>query len=78
MFEQVLAMDDYNIFVRIMARKNIELQEQALAMLMQKQGVLPHSLRDAKDDPVPPSQDQLYGPQNEEDILKAVLEWVRF
>ncbi|XP_078316202.1 uncharacterized protein LOC111130096 isoform X2 [Crassostrea virginica] len=77
LFEQFFAAEDYGIFVRLMVQKNIELQQQALAMIMQMQGGLPESLKDEKEErappPPPPKPDQ-YGAQNEDEILKAVLE----
>ena len=77
LFEQFFAAEDYGIFVRLMVQKNIELQQQALAMIMQMQGGLPESLKDGKEErappPPPPKPDQ-YGAQNEDEILKAVLE----
>ncbi|GFR66891.1 cilia- and flagella-associated protein 36-like [Elysia marginata] len=45
LFEQVLATEDYAIFVRIMAQKNLELQQQALMLISQMMGgSLPESL----------------------------------
>ncbi|GFN82346.1 hypothetical protein PoB_000885200 [Plakobranchus ocellatus] len=45
LFEQVLATVDYPIFVRIMAQKNLELQQQALMLISQMMGgSLPGSL----------------------------------
>jgi hypothetical protein len=80
LFEQFFAAEDYQIFVRLMVQKNIELQQQALAMIMQVQGGLPDSLRDGKQDSRPPPPQapgpsgEQYGAQNEEEILRAVLE----
>ncbi|XP_061173239.1 cilia- and flagella-associated protein 36-like [Saccostrea echinata] len=79
LFEQFFAAEDYGIFVRLMIQKNIELQQQALAMIMQMQGALPDSLSEgapkapSSSSPPAPSNEQ-YGAQNEEEILKAVLE----
>lgn len=63
-----------------MVQKNIELQQQALAMIMQMQGALPESLKDGKSEPTSPppaatpAPKEQYGAQNEDEILKAVLE----
>lgn len=79
LFEQFFAAEDYGIFVRLMVQKNIELQQQALAMIMQMQGALPESLKDGKSEPTSPppaapTPKEQYGAQNEDAILKAVLE----
>lgn len=80
LFEQFFAAEDYGIFVRLMVQKNIELQQQALAMIMQMQGALPESLKDGKSEPTSPppaaapAPKEQYGAQNEDEILKAVLE----
>lgn len=79
LFEQFFAAEDYGIFVRLMIQKNIELQQQALAMIMQMQGALPESLKDGKSEPTSPppaapAPKEQYGAQNEDAILKAVLE----
>ncbi|XP_062584327.1 cilia- and flagella-associated protein 36-like [Saccostrea cucullata] len=78
LFEQFFAAEDYTIFVRLMVQKNIELQQQALAMIMQMQGALPESLSEGTSKPstsAPPApSNEQYGAQNEEEILKAVLE----
>ncbi|XP_005098604.1 cilia- and flagella-associated protein 36 [Aplysia californica] len=45
LFEQVLATEDFPVFVRIMAQKNLELQQQALMLISQMMdGSLPESL----------------------------------
>jgi hypothetical protein len=41
----VLAMDDFNMFVRIMTLKNIELQEQVLRMMAKTTGSIPESFQ---------------------------------
>jgi hypothetical protein len=41
----VLAMDDFNMFVRIMTLKNIELQEQVLRMMAKTTGSIPASFQ---------------------------------
>ncbi|PAA54445.1 hypothetical protein BOX15_Mlig023550g2 [Macrostomum lignano] len=57
--EQVLAMESYPLFVRMMQRCNIELQEQALLLILQRQGVQ-----------TPAGQPNL---QSEDEILAMVL-----
>lgn len=44
MFEQVLAANDFNIFYTAMARHNILVQEQVIAMLLATTGIVPLSL----------------------------------
>uniref|UniRef100_A0A1I8JJ25 Cilia- and flagella-associated protein 36 n=1 Tax=Macrostomum lignano TaxID=282301 RepID=A0A1I8JJ25_9PLAT len=57
--EQVLAIESYPLFVRMMQRCNIELQEQALLLILQRQGVQ-----------TPAGQPNL---QSEDEILAMVL-----
>ncbi|CAL1528405.1 unnamed protein product [Lymnaea stagnalis] len=73
LFEQVLATVDYRIFVRIMAQKNLELQQQALLLISQMLGgSLPESLlKDAPGD-VQWSKSQHHS-KDEDQILLAVL-----
>lgn len=73
LFEQVLATVDYRIFVRIMAQKNLELQQQALLLISQMLGgSLPESLlKDAPAD-VQWSKSQHHS-KDEDQILLAVL-----
>ena len=77
LFEQFFAAEDYGIFVRLMVQKNIELQQQALAMIMQMQGGLPESLKDEKEERAPPQHPpksyQKSG-QNEDENVKPFLE----
>ncbi|XP_053378212.1 cilia- and flagella-associated protein 36-like [Mercenaria mercenaria] len=71
LFELVLAMDDYQVFVRMMTTKNIELQQQALMLIMKTTGALPDSLSDSQ------SQSQSPPPaprESEDEIMKRVLE----
>ncbi|XP_035703273.1 cilia- and flagella-associated protein 36 isoform X2 [Folsomia candida] len=49
--EQLQAAEDFNIFRRIMTRKNIDLQLQSLELLVSKYGVLSPSLRSEGYDP---------------------------
>jgi hypothetical protein len=44
LFEQVLATTDFKIFYALMAKRNIMIQEQVLAMILSANGVLPFSL----------------------------------
>ncbi|KAI8787867.1 cilia- and flagella-associated protein 36-like [Biomphalaria glabrata] len=63
--EQVLATVDYPIFVRIMAQKNLELQQQALMLISQMLGgSLPDSLRE---------EDSHQHSQDDDEVLIAVL-----
>ncbi|KAL3874662.1 hypothetical protein ACJMK2_037644 [Sinanodonta woodiana] len=78
LFEQVLAMDDYVIFVHLMTQKNIELQQQALLLMLKITGSLPDSLRDANTLETPsPSPSQTKSQPREDDdeeIMRKVLE----
>ncbi|KAK3780668.1 hypothetical protein RRG08_028116 [Elysia crispata] len=79
LFEQVLATEDYAIFVRIMAQKNLELQQQALMLISQMMGgSLPESLvkdlersgaRDSKAGQLAQQQNS----KEEDQVLMAVL-----
>ena len=73
LFEQVLAMDDFPIFVHLMINKNLELQKQALMLITMVHGQLPSSLQEGGAKPVAVLQ---MSQQDEEEVLKAVLEWV--
>ena len=44
LFEQVLAATDFNVFSASMAKRNILIQEQVLAMILASTGALPTSL----------------------------------
>ncbi|CAG5130675.1 unnamed protein product [Candidula unifasciata] len=71
LLEQVLATEDYPVFVQIMAQKNLELQHQALLLISQMMGgVLPESL--IKEVSVKAGTGQ-HGPRDEEKVLMAVL-----
>ncbi|WAR23670.1 CFA36-like protein [Mya arenaria] len=71
LFELVLAMEDYAIFVTMMTQKNIELQQQALMLILKQQGALPDSLMEGSVTTPPPAP----RPQdNEEEIMRKVLE----
>ena len=66
-------MDDFPCFVHLMINKNLELQKQALMLITMVHGQLPNSLQEGgpAQQPAPvPSQ------QDEDEVLKAVLEWV--
>nr|KAG5712787.1 hypothetical protein BaRGS_007384 [Batillaria attramentaria] len=71
LFEQVLAMDEFPIFLHLMINRNLELQKQALMLITMMHGGLPSSLQEGGDSPAAgpvPSQ------QEEDEVLKAVLE----
>lgn len=71
LFELVLAMEDHEIFVRMMTQKNIELQQQALMLILKTQGVLPDSLTEGGPSSPPPAP----RPQDsEEELMRKVLE----
>ncbi|KAL5008428.1 hypothetical protein ScPMuIL_014009 [Solemya velum] len=86
LFEQVLAMDEYRVFVRLMTQKNIELQQQALLLIVQTTGSLPDILKAYDDDNDSQSKktshkkhsphiaERLSTRQNEDEIMKAILE----
>jgi hypothetical protein len=64
-------MDDYEVFVRMMTTKNIELQQQALMLILKTQGALPDSLTMGEDVPGSPPP----APRDSEDeIMRRVLE----
>ncbi|XP_021345422.1 cilia- and flagella-associated protein 36-like [Mizuhopecten yessoensis] len=70
LFEQILCTDQFDLFVQLMNQKNIELQQQALMLIMKRQGSLPTSLQDDKQHAAPPSQEQFH---SEEEVLRKVL-----
>ncbi|KAK7103618.1 hypothetical protein V1264_018485 [Littorina saxatilis] len=74
LFEQVLAMDDFPIFVHLMMNKNLELQKQALMLITMMHGQLPNSLQEGGGHkPSALSNTK----QDEDEVLKAVLEQSR-
>ena len=72
LFEQVLAMDDLEIFVRLMTQKNIELQQQALMLIMKTTGHLPDSLTEGGSAPQASSGSE--GMMDDDEIMRRVLE----
>ncbi|XP_013404127.1 cilia- and flagella-associated protein 36 [Lingula anatina] len=52
-FEPILAVEDYKFFVKMMTKKNIELQEQALAILLKKTGAVPEIYSNQASGPQP-------------------------
>lgn len=70
LFELVLAMDDYEVFVRMMTTKNIELQQQALLLIMKTTGGLPDSLTMESQSQSPPHAPR----ESEDEIMRRVLE----
>lgn len=65
----VLAMDDFNMFVRIMTLKNIELQEQVLRMMAKTTGNIPESFQTGG-----PKTRVKTAEEAEEELLAKVLE----
>lgn len=65
----VLAMDDFNMFVRIMTLKNIELQEQVLRMMAKTTGNIPESFQTGA-----PKTRVKTAEEAEEELLAKVLE----
>ncbi|XP_033734429.1 cilia- and flagella-associated protein 36-like [Pecten maximus] len=70
LFEQILCTDQFDLFVQLMNQKNIELQQQALLLIMKRQGSLPSSLQDDTGETPPPSQENIH---SEEEVLRKVL-----
>ena len=63
-------MDDFTIFVPLMVQKNIELQQQALMLIMQTTGSLPDSLKEGETR----SSEQPAGPlDDDEEIMRKIL-----
>ncbi|XP_069116099.1 cilia- and flagella-associated protein 36-like [Argopecten irradians] len=70
LFEQILCTDQFDLFVQLMNQKNIELQQQALLLIMKRQGSLPSSLQEDTGETPPPSQENIH---SEEEVLRKVL-----
>ena len=66
-------MDDFEIFVNLMTQKNIELQQQALILIMKTQGGLPASLTEGEASP-PPQAGHVQAAESEDEIMRRVLE----
>lgn len=64
--EQLQAAEDFNVFRRVMTRKNIDLQLQSLELLVSKYGVLSPSLR---------SEGVEEGDGGEDDFLQVVIRY---
>ena len=62
-------MDDFNMFVRIMTLKNIELQEQVLRMMAKTTGSIPDSFTPNK-----PGKQAKSAEEAEEELLAKVME----
>ena len=68
-------MDDFTIFVPMMVQKNIELQQQALMLIIQTTGSLPDSLQEGESK----SQQQAAAGaplDDDEEIMKKILAYV--
>ena len=68
-------MDDFTIFVPMMVQKNIELQQQALMLIIQTTGSLPDSLQEGESK----SQQQAASGaplDDDEEIMKKILAYV--
>ncbi|KAH3851407.1 hypothetical protein DPMN_093888 [Dreissena polymorpha] len=74
LFELVLAIEDYEVFVTMMTQKNIELQQQALMMILKQQGALPESLVEGSATTPPPAPRPNHPQDSEEEIMRRVLE----
>ena len=69
-------MDDFSIFVPMMVQRNIELQQQALMLIIQTTGSLPDSLKEGETK----SSQQAAGGRldDDEEIMKKILAYVEF
>lgn len=47
-FELILASESFRLFVRLMTQKNIDMQQQALLMIMKQYGQVPDVMRSEK------------------------------
>ncbi|KAL1500785.1 hypothetical protein ABEB36_006229 [Hypothenemus hampei] len=52
LFEQIWAANDYGMFVRMMTRRNVELQLQALELIEKKYGITPQSFVPSSHKPI--------------------------
>ena len=84
LFEQVLAAVDFNLFYPLMAKRNIMIQEQVLAMIIASTGILPESLSKSSqmraDVEVHPTRAAIIisssgGDRHEEELLKQVIRY---
>jgi len=48
LFELILATESFTLFSRLMTQKNLELQQQALLLIMKQYGQIPEVLQTAK------------------------------
>ena len=71
-----MAIEDYEVFVTMMTQKNIELQQQALMMILKQQGALPESLVEGSATTPPPAPRPNHPQDSEEEIMRRVLEYV--
>jgi hypothetical protein len=77
LFEQVLAATDFEIFYTAMAKRNIMIQEQVLAMILAATGALPASfMRESGTDARGGRSALAADDHQEEEILRRVIQLV--
>ncbi|KAF6027741.1 CFAP36 [Bugula neritina] len=72
LFELILATESFTLFSRLMTQKNLELQQQALLLIMKQYGQIPEVLQTAK--PEAASQPKASAADNQTPAVKAVKE----
>lgn len=72
LFEQVHAAEDFSVFKRMMLRKNVELELQALEMIQKRNGVIPDILKPGEETKINYTV-SAHAERDEEMLLQEVL-----
>ena len=75
LFEQVAAANDFHVFLPVMIKRNVMIQEQVLLMIMAATGSIPESMMpkvDGEGQPMTPATEDVA----EQDILRQIMKYV--
>ncbi|KPJ18129.1 Coiled-coil domain-containing protein 104 [Papilio machaon] len=72
LFEQIWAANDYDMFVKMMTHKNVELQLQALELIEQRYGVLPNLFSSDSEDLDASRSEEEDGWQDNDDVMTEI------
>ncbi|KPI92371.1 Coiled-coil domain-containing protein 104 [Papilio xuthus] len=72
LFEQIWAANDYDMFVKMMTHKNVELQLQALELIEQRYGVLPNLFSSDSEDLDTSRSEEEDGWQDNDDVMTEI------
>ncbi|XP_013135514.1 PREDICTED: cilia- and flagella-associated protein 36 isoform X2 [Papilio polytes] len=72
LFEQIWAANDYDMFVKMMTHKNVELQLQALELIERRYGVLPNLFSSDSEDLDTSRSEEEDGWQDNDDVMTEI------